>query len=101
MYIRKVFVSMTNDFLPSLLNEMPVYFCSLFSFPILNKNSIISLIPKEISSGMQAFQCRTDTEYDKITASPDWGLINEKSHFKQGMVLFSHSSTLTRGCCNN
>lgn len=63
---------------------MKVYSYSLFSFTILNKSSIISLIPKEVSSGVHAFQCRTDRQHDKIIASPDCGLINEKLHFKQG-----------------
>lgn len=66
MYIRKVFVSMTNDFLPSLLNEMPVYFCSLFSFPILNKNSIISLIPKKSHLACKPFNAEQTQSMIKL-----------------------------------
>lgn len=92
---------MPYAFLPSLWNEMTVYSYSLFSFTTLNKSSIISSVPKEISSGVHAFQGRTDKQHDKIIASPDCGLINEKLHFKQGMVPFSHNSMLTGGRCNS
>lgn len=75
---------MSHNFLPSLLKEMTVYSYSFFSFTTLNKDSIISLIPKEMSSGVHAFQCRTDKQHDKIIASPGCSLINEKLCFKQG-----------------
>lgn len=77
---------MPYAFLSSLWNEMTVCSYSLFYFTILNESSIISLIAKEISPDMHAFQCRTDKQYDKIIASPDCCLINEKLHLKQGMV---------------
>lgn len=93
VYATQGFVSMSHTFLPSLLQEMTVYSYSFFSFTTLNKDNVISLIPKEMSSGVHAFQCRTDKQHDKIIASPACSLIHEKLHFKQGWLCLA-----TAGC---
>lgn len=85
---------MPHTFLPSLLKETTVYSYWFFSFTTLNKDSTISLIPKEMSSSVHTSQCRADKQRDKIIASPGCSLINVKLRFKQGWLRLATTACL-------
>lgn len=85
---------MPHTFLPSLLKEMTVYSYSFFSFTTLNKDNTISLIPKEMSCSVHAFQCRTDKQHDKSIASTGCSLKKDKLCFKQGWSCLATTACL-------